>query len=99
MTSLTARQEAEAIEQFGDDLAALNRAFDKLCERLSPWAKDRLNEMPAILIADCADMVDTVAEAYRKLGDQLCRECDEADEADDRRRDNPFAPDHRRLGQ
>lgn len=94
---LSARAEAEAIEQFGDDLAALNIAFDKLCARLSPWAKDRLNEMPAILIADCSDMVDTVAEAYRKLGDEMCRELDQLDEAEDRRRANPLEPDFRRI--
>lgn len=95
---MTARQEAEAIEQFGDDLAALNIAFDKLCERLSPWARDRINEMPAILIADCGDMVDTVAEAFRSLGDRMCRELDTGEEADDRRRDNPLEPGYRRLG-
>lgn len=95
--NLSPREEAEAIEQFGDDLAALNIAFDKLCARLSPWAKDRLNEMPAILIADCSDMVDTVAEAYRKLGDEMCRELVQLDEAEDRRRDNPLEPDFRRI--
>lgn len=94
---LSARAEAEAIEGFGDQLAALNIAFDKLCERLSPWARDRINEMPAILVADCSDMVDTVAEAYRKLGDEMCRELDQADEAEDRRRDNPLEPDFRRI--
>lgn len=90
---LTYRQEAEAIEQFGDDLAALNRAFDKLCDRMSPGATNAINE-----IAN-QDKLDTIAEAFRKLGDRLCRLCDEREEAEDQRRDNPLEPDFRRLGQ
>jgi ubiquinone biosynthesis protein UbiJ len=90
---LTYRQEAEAIEQFGDDLAALNRAFDRLCERMSPGATDAIND-----IAD-QDKIDTIAEAFRALGDRLCRLCDAAEEAEDRRRDNPLEPDFRRLAQ
>jgi ElaB/YqjD/DUF883 family membrane-anchored ribosome-binding protein len=90
---LTYRQEAEAIEQFGDDLAKLMRDFDQLCARMSPGAIDGVNAIPN------QDHLDTVAEAFRALGDRLCRECDAAEEADDRRRDNPLEPDFRRLGQ
>jgi ElaB/YqjD/DUF883 family membrane-anchored ribosome-binding protein len=92
-TNLTARQTAEAIEQFGDDLAALNRALDKLCERMSRDTVDAINALPD------QDKLDTIADAFRALGDRLCRECDAAEEADDRRRDNPLEPDFRRLGQ
>jgi hypothetical protein len=80
MSRLTARQAAEAIEQFGDDLAALNRAFDKLCDRMSGGTMDQVNAI------EHQDRLDTIAEAFRALGDRLCRECDEAEEADDRRR-------------
>lgn len=90
---LTYRQEAEASEQFGDDLAALNRAFDRLCDRMSPGATDAINEIAH------QDKLDTIAEAFRALGDRLCRDCDAAEEAEDRRRDNPLEPDYRRLGQ
>lgn len=93
MSKLTARAEAEAIEQFGDELAAMMRGFDRLCSRMSAEAIEGVNAIPH------QDHLDTVAEAFRALGDRLCRECDAAEEADDRRRDNPFALDHRRLGQ
>lgn len=43
---LTPRQEAEAIEQFGDDLAALCRTFDRLCNRMSNEACDGINAIP-----------------------------------------------------
>lgn len=92
MAKLTARQEAEAIEGFGDQLAAATRAFDSLCSRMSSAATDRINDIPN------QEYLDTIAEAFRKLGDQLCREIDQADEAEDRARDNPFHPNFRRLG-
>lgn len=91
--TLTARDEAEAIEAFGDELAILTRTFDKLCGRMSSEVTDRINAIPH------QDYLDTVAEAFRALGAALCRECDEAEEADDRRRDNPLERDFRRLGQ
>lgn len=92
-TELDAREAAEAIEQFGDDLAALSIAFTKLCGRMS---SDTVDEVNAI---QHEDKIDTVAEAFRALGDRLCREYDAAEEAGDRSRDNPLEPDFRRLGQ
>jgi hypothetical protein len=91
--TLTRRQEAEAIEQFGDDLAKLDKAFTDLCSRMSSHATDAINGI------DGQDQIDVVAKAFQALGDRLCRECDQAEEADDRRRDNPLEPDFRRLGQ
>lgn len=93
MSNLAARAQAEAVEQFGDDLAALTRSFDRLCSRMTGLAIDGVNAIPD------QDKLDTVAEAFRALGDRLCRECDAAEEADDRRRDNPLEGDFRRLGQ
>lgn len=92
-TPMTAREEAEAIEQFGDDLAKLMRAFDLSCRRMSAHAIDRVNAIPN------QDELDTVAEAFRALGDQLCREDDQANVADDERRDGRLQTDYRRLGQ
>jgi hypothetical protein len=89
---LSPRQEAEAIEQFGDDMAKLVHGLDRLCDRMCPATIERINAIPQ------QGNLDTTIEAFRKLGDQLSRECDQAEEADDRRRDNPLEPDHRRLG-
>lgn len=44
-----------------------------------PDAPDAIND-----IAD-QDKIDTIAEAFRALGDRLCRLCDAAEEAEDRR--------------
>lgn len=90
---LTPRQEAEAIEQFGDDLAALCRGLDRLCNGL---LIERLREIDAI---PNQDQLEAVAEAFQRLGARLSRELDAAEEAEDRRRDNPLEPDFRRLGQ
>jgi hypothetical protein len=76
-TPFTPRQEAEAIEQFGDDLAALCRSLDDKCKRLSPAAIERINAIPH------QDHLDTVAEAFRKLGDEMCAKLDAADEGAD----------------
>jgi len=92
MALLTLRASAEAVEQFGDDLAALVINFDRLCSRMGA-VTERINAIPD------QDKLEAVAEAFRKLGDQLFRECDAAEEADDRRRDNPLETDFRRLGQ
>ena len=89
---LSQRCAAEAIEQFGDDLAALNRAFDKKVERMRPWLIERVNGI------EFQDHLDTIAEAFRKLGDELCRECDEAEEAFDRLHAHPLEPGFRRIG-
>lgn len=93
MSRLTPRQEAEAIEQFGDDLIKLGKAFDRLCERMSPYALDAINSI------ENQDELSTVASAIQALGERMCRDLDHAEEAEDRRRDNPLEPDFRRLGQ
>jgi hypothetical protein len=93
MNPLTFRQQAEAIEQFGDDLAALCRKLDNLCGRLCSEAVDGINAIPN------QDHLDTVAEAFRALGAKFSLDCDAYDEAEDRRRDNPLCPNFRRLGQ
>ena len=90
MTRLTARQEAEAIEQFGDDLTKLCKPF---CDGFSLSTVDRVNEVPD------QEKLETIARAFQQLGQQISAECDEAEEAEDRRRDSPLARDHRRLGQ
>ena len=90
---LTARAEAEAIEQFGDDLVKLGKDFDRLCNRMSNLTIERINAIPN------QEHLDTIAKAFQTLGDQLCREDDQAAEAEDQRRDNPLEPDYRRLGQ
>jgi hypothetical protein len=86
---LSHRCAAEAIEQFGDDLAKLNRAFDRLCERMPSAYTDAINAIPM------QDHLDQIAEDFRKLGDGLCRDLDDAEEASDRRRANPLEPDFR----
>jgi len=93
MAKLTARQEAEAIEQFGDDLLKLIKDFDRLCNRLSQAVVDRVNDVQD------QEKLETIAKAFQHLGQRVRTECDHAEEADDRRRDNPLEPDHRRLGQ
>jgi len=90
MTRLTLRQEAEAIEQFGDDLMKLCKTF---CDGFSLDTVDRVNAVPD------QDKLETIAAAFQRLGQALHNDCDEAAEADDRRRDNPLAHDFRRLGQ
>lgn len=90
MTRLTARQEAEAIEQFGDDLMNLCKTF---CDGFSLATVDRVNEVPD------QEKLETIAKAFQQLGQRISTECDHAEEAEDRRRDNPLEPDHRRLGQ
>lgn len=88
---LTARQEAEAIEQFGDDLLKLIKPF---CDGFSLATVDRVNNVPD------QERLEIIAKAFQRLGDQMSRDCDAAEEAEeDRRRDNPLEPDFRRLGQ
>lgn len=93
MTRLTARQEAEAIEQFGMDLIRLNRAFDELCRGMSSRGLDAVNAIPD------QDKLSTIAGIFLFEGQRYGTECDHAEEAEDRRRDNPLEPGHRRLGQ
>lgn len=88
--NLTRRQEAEAIEQFGDDLLKLCRDF---CAGFSNPTVDLVCEVPD------QEKLEEIGRAFQALGDRLCRECEEAEEAEDRRRDNPLEPDFRRLGQ
>lgn len=75
MGKLTPRQEAEAIEQFGDDLIKLGKAFDKLCERMSSFAIEAINAIEG------QDELDTIARAIQALGDRMCRDIDRAEEA------------------
>lgn len=74
---LTPRQEAEAIERFGDDLIHLNAAFDKLCKRMSPRGVDAINA-----IAD-QDKLTTIAGVFIFEGQRYCAELDAADALDD----------------
>ncbi len=87
--TLSAREAAEAIEQFGDDLAALQIAFDRLCRRMPSGFLDGVNSIPN------QDELDTIAEAFRAEGMRLNAICDEAEEADDRRRGNYLERDYR----
>ena len=88
---LARRDAAEAIEQFGDDLAKLIRSFEALCNRIPNDMVDQVNAISA------QDQLDTIAEDFRKLGDELCRECDAAEEANDRARANSLSASFRRL--
>lgn len=88
---LTPRQQAEAIEQFGDDLMKLVVSFDRLCGRMSSDFTDLINAIPH------QDGIETVAEAFRTLGGSLCDLADSAEEAEDWRRANPLEPGFRRL--
>lgn len=90
---LTARQFAEGVEQFADDLLALMKRLDDLCSGAPSVLVDRVNGI------EHQDQLDTVARAFQALGDRLSRECDHAEEAEDRDRDSPLHPQHRRLGQ
>jgi hypothetical protein len=89
--TLTYRQEAEAIEQFGMDLIRLSNEFDKLCASMSPGAIDRINAVPG------QDQITTTAAIFLGVGRELSALCDEAEEAEDRRRANPLEPDFRRI--
>ena len=90
MTRLTPRQEAEAIEQFGDDLMKLVKPF---CDGFSLATVDLVNGVPD------QEKLETIASAFQRMGQRMQSDCDHYEEADDRRRDNPLEPDHRRLGQ
>lgn len=85
--TLTPRQEAEAIEQFGDDLLKLCKGF---CSGFSLSTVDRVCEVPN------QEHLEVVAMAFQALGQKMQTECDHAEEAEDRRRDNPLEPDFRR---
>ena len=93
MKRLTARQEADAIEQFAEDMAKLMKSFDRMCDRLLSDTVARISAIPQ------QDELDGIAASFAALGRDLHNDCDEAAEADDRRRDNPLAHDFRRLGQ
>jgi len=87
--TLSARDAAEAIEQFGDDLAALNLSLTDLCRRLPSHALQAVNDVPQ------QDVLGFIAEAFRAEGMRLNAICDEAEEADDRRRGNYLERDYR----
>ena len=86
--ALTYRQEAEAIEQFGDDLLKLCRDF---CAGFDSATVDRVCAVPN------QEHLEVIAQAFQALGSQMQNECDEAEEAEDRRRANPLEPDYRRF--
>lgn len=88
MAELTLRQEAEAIEQFGDDLLKLCKHF---CDGFSHATVDR------VCAVEHQEHLETIARAFQALGQQIQSECDEAEEADDLRRANPLEPDHRGI--
>jgi hypothetical protein len=90
---LASRDAAEAIEQFGDDLAALIISLDRLCNRMPPAFVERISGLPN------QEHLETIAEAFRALGRELEAEIGAAEEADDRRRSNPLERDFRRIGQ
>lgn len=88
---MTAREEAEAIWQIGEELASLLNA--RVFARMSPAVIDRWNAVPNV------EHIDTIAKDISELGEALCGECDAHEEAQDRRRDSPLAPDYRGLAQ
>jgi hypothetical protein len=90
MSRLTPRQEAEAIEQFGDDLMKLCKTF---CDGFALSTVDLVNGVPD------QEKLETIASAFQRMGQRMQSDCDHYEEADDRRRDNPLERDHRRLGQ
>jgi hypothetical protein len=93
MPKLTYRQQAEAVEQFGEDLKKLVASFDRICHDLSPLIMEEINSIPE------QEHLETIAAAFLELGSELCARCDQYEESEDRRRDNPLEPDYRRLGQ
>lgn len=88
MSRLTKRQQAEAIEKFGDDLTALLKGF---CVGFDLDVTDRVCAVPNQEHLDC------IAEAFQLLGDQMQAECDEAEDAETLARANPLEPGFRRL--
>lgn len=89
---LTPRQAAEAIEEFGDELASLIKAFERKLSGMNAAHFEAINAIPH------QEWLDDIAQGYRAAGERLNRECDHAEEAEDRRRDNPLEPDFRRIG-
>lgn len=92
MSHATARETAECIEKFGEDLKKLLKAFERDFRRFHFDDQQRANAI------EHAEHLDEIADAFEALGMELSRECDQAEEDEDRRRDNPFHPRHRRLG-
>lgn len=68
---MTPRQEAEAIEQFGDDLLKLCRDF---CAGFSNATVDRVCEVPN------QEHLESVGKALQALGLQIHNECDAAED-------------------
>lgn len=89
MSRLTKRQQAEAIEKFGDDLTALLKDF---CVGFDLAIVDRVCAIPHQEHLDC------IAKAFQQLGGQMQAECDEAEDAETLARANPIEPGFRRLG-
>ena len=84
------RTQAEAIEQFGDDLLKLTRTF---CNDFDNATVDRVCEVPN------QEHLETIAAAFQALGRTMQDECDAAEEAEDARRANPLEPDFRGMAQ
>jgi len=68
---LTKRQEAEAIQQFGDDLLKMLKGF---CAGFTFATVDRVCAVPNQEHLDC------IAKAFSELGFAMQTECDEAGE-------------------
>lgn len=93
MSKLTFRQQAEALEEFGEALLDACARLDRTCKGMDFDTITRVNAIPH------QEWLDGIARAFRDLGAEMSSECDAAEEAEDRRRDNPLSPDFRRLGQ
>ena len=89
MRKLTKRQQAEAIQKFGDDLTALLKNF---CDGFDLDVTDRVCAVPN------QERLDCIAKAFQQLGGQMQAECDEAEDAETLARANPIEPGFRRLG-
>jgi hypothetical protein len=66
MSALTYRQQAEAIEQFGDDVLKALRALER--SGIDPAVWDRWNDIPNV-----GDL-DLIVTAIRDLGVEMSRE-------------------------
>lgn len=67
--AITRREEAEAIEQFGDDLLKLCRDF---CAGFDNRTVDRVCAVPN------QEHLETIGKAFQALGRTMQDECDEA---------------------
>jgi hypothetical protein len=75
MTALTPRQQAEAIEEFGEALLDALKRLDVTCRSMDLDTITRVNAIPH------QEWLDGVARAYRDLGAEMSTECDAAEDA------------------